>query len=70
VLVENHSLKPYRQRVLGTYVLLRRRCGWRARRRGDRAAKAADRAARPRETILLAPGGEAGRHHPLARHRA
>jgi hypothetical protein len=22
VLVENHSLKPYRQRVLGTYVLL------------------------------------------------
>jgi hypothetical protein len=53
VLVENHSLKPYRQRVLGTYVLIEEAL----RLAGSdgaaiAAAKAADRAARPRETIL------------------
>lgn len=48
VLVENHSLKPYEQRVLGTYVLLEsalRATG--ASARALRAAIAADRARRP-----------------------
>lgn len=52
VLVENHMLKPYRQRVLGTYVLLEAALKIAA---SDRAriiaAKAADRANRP--TALL-----------------
>ena len=48
ILVENHSLKPYPQRVLGTYVLLEAAL----RSIGDNAASlhdaiAADRAARP-----------------------
>ncbi len=48
VLVENHMLKPYRQRVLGTYVLLEAALKLAATDR-DRitAAKAADRASRP-----------------------
>jgi len=48
VLVENHSLKPYKQRVLGTYVLLAaalRALGENAA--SVRAAIEADRAARP-----------------------
>ncbi|MEP9401929.1 M14 family metallopeptidase [Sphingomonas sp. VNH70] len=48
VLVENHMLKPYRQRVLGTYVLLAaalKVAGRDAARIA--AAKAADRASRP-----------------------
>ena len=48
VLVENHSLKPYRQRVLGTYVLLE--SALRTVGRGAialQAAIAADRKARP-----------------------
>ncbi|MCT8003050.1 M14 family metallopeptidase [Sphingomonas sanguinis] len=48
VLVENHMLKPFRQRVLGTYVLLEaalRLAGQDADRIA--AAKAADRASRP-----------------------
>lgn len=52
VLVENHMLKPYRQRVLGTYVLLEeaiRLAGAEAPR--IVAAKARDRASRPR-TLL------------------
>ena len=53
VLVENHSLKPYDQRVLGTYVFLRsvlRATG----EAGDalRRAIARDRAARPAELAL------------------
>ncbi|MGK6323411.1 M14 family metallopeptidase [Sphingomonas sp. DT-51] len=52
VLVENHMLKPYRQRVLGTYVLLEAALKVAA---GDAAritaAKAQDRASRPR-TLL------------------
>jgi murein tripeptide amidase MpaA len=53
VLVENHSLKPFRQRVLGTYVLLAetlRVLG----ESGDglRRAKAADGARRPMEVAL------------------
>lgn len=52
VLVENHMLKPYRQRVLGTYVLLEaalRIAGTDAAR--IRAAKARDRTSRPRELL-------------------
>ncbi|TKD53313.1 M14 family metallopeptidase [Sphingomonas baiyangensis] len=52
VLVENHMLKPYRQRVLGTYVLLEaalKLAGAEAGRIAE--AKAADRASRP-ETLL------------------
>lgn len=48
VLVENHMLKPYRQRVLGTYVLLEAALKVTARDAGRiAAAKAADRASRP-----------------------
>ncbi|GAA3715527.1 M14 family metallopeptidase [Sphingomonas cynarae] len=48
VLVENHMLKPYRQRVLGTYVLLEAALAL-AASDGDRiaAAKAGDRSSRP-----------------------
>jgi len=52
VLVENHSLKPYRQRVLGTYVLIEealRLAG--AEGAAIERAKAADRAARPSDYI-------------------
>ena len=52
-LVETHSLKPYRQRVLGTYVLLEeslRLVGREAR--AIAAAIAADRASRPRTEVL------------------
>jgi hypothetical protein len=53
VLVENHSLKNYRQRVLGTYVLVEAAL----KLIGDdaaavRAAVTADRAARPTETVI------------------
>ncbi len=53
VLVENHSLKPYRQRVLGTYVLLEESL----RVVGEQgpaiaAAIAADRASRPPTEVL------------------
>ncbi len=52
VLVENHMLKPYRQRVLGTYVLLEAALDVAARDAARiAAAKAADRAARP-DTLL------------------
>ena len=52
VLVENHMLKPYRQRVLGTYVLLEAALTI-AARDADRiaAAKARDRASRPAELL-------------------
>jgi hypothetical protein len=52
VLVENHMLKPYRQRVLGTYVLLEaalKIAGTDAARIA--AAKATDRASRPTELL-------------------
>jgi hypothetical protein len=49
VLVENHSLKPYRQRVLGTYVLLEQTLQTLASEaKSLKAAIAADRAARPK----------------------
>ncbi|HYF21760.1 MAG TPA: M14 family metallopeptidase [Caulobacteraceae bacterium] len=48
VLVENHSLKPYRQRVLGTYVLIEQSLKALAAHGAElRAAMAADRAERP-----------------------
>ncbi|OWK33578.1 M14 family metallopeptidase [Sphingomonas dokdonensis] len=48
VLVENHMLKPYRQRVLGTYVLLEAALKVAATDAGRiAAAKAQDRASRP-----------------------
>jgi hypothetical protein len=53
ILVENHSLKPYRQRVLGTYVLIEealRLAG--AEGEAIARAKAADRASRPADYIL------------------
>ena len=52
VLIENHMLKPYRQRVLGTYVLLEEALRV-AGRDADRivAAKARDRASRPAELL-------------------
>ena len=53
VLVENHTMKPYRQRVLGTYVLLEQSIRTVARDR-ERIArdKAADRAARPARLMV------------------
>ena len=53
VLVETHSLKPYRQRVLGTYVLVEeslRLLG--AKGAGLETAIAADRAERPATSVL------------------
>jgi murein tripeptide amidase MpaA len=50
VLVENHSLKPYRQRVLGTYVLLESTLATLASEGARlKSAIAADRALRPTE---------------------
>lgn len=52
VLVENHMLKPYRQRVLGTYVLLEAALKIAARDAPRiAAAKAEDRASRPRDLL-------------------
>ena len=52
VLVENHMLKPYRQRVLGTYVLLEAALRIAAADAGRiAAAKLADRASRPLELL-------------------
>jgi hypothetical protein len=53
VLVENHSLKPYRQRVLGMYVLLDETLRLLGERGAElRDATAADRAARPATVAL------------------
>ncbi|WP_296165035.1 M14 family metallopeptidase [uncultured Brevundimonas sp.] len=50
ILIENHSLKPHEQRVLGTYVFLDQAMRTLAERGGDlRAAIAADSALRPAE---------------------
>lgn len=52
VLNENHMLKPYRQRVLGTYVLLEAALKLAGQDAGRiAAAKAADRASRPAELL-------------------
>ena len=66
VLVENHMMKPYRQRVLGTYVLLEaalKLAGQDAGAIGQ--AKASDRASRPAE--MLTRWKPAGTHHALGR---
>lgn len=53
VLLETHSLKPYRQRVLGTYVFIEEALRVAGEDGADlRAAIAADRAQRPREIVL------------------
>jgi hypothetical protein len=53
VLLETHSLKPYRQRVLGTYVFVEAALALLGRDgAAARAAIAQDRAARPAETVL------------------
>lgn len=53
VLVENHAMKPYRRRVLGTYVLLEQSLKTVAREgQGIAAAKARDRAARPAQLMV------------------
>ena len=53
VLVENHSLKPYRQRVLGTYVLIEEALRLAAAEGASlRQAIVADRASRPSEVVL------------------
>ncbi len=53
VLVESHSLKPYRQRVLGTYVLVEESLHLVGAKGAEIAAViAADRASRPRTEIL------------------
>ncbi len=50
ILIENHSLKPHEQRVLGTYVFLEQAMRTLAERGGDlRTAIAADSALRPAE---------------------
>jgi hypothetical protein len=64
VLVENHSLKPYRQRVLGTYVLIEQSIRALAEHGAElRAAAAADHARRETQltvnwTAETAPTGE------------
>ncbi len=60
VLLETHSLKPYRRRVLGTYVFVEEALRLAGREGATlRAAIAQDRASRPREVVL--------RWKPLAR---
>ncbi|WP_240902887.1 M14 family metallopeptidase [Caulobacter sp. SLTY] len=50
ILIENHSLKPHEQRVLGTYVFIEQSLRVLAQRGGDlRAASAKDAALRPAE---------------------
>ncbi len=53
VLVENHSLKPYRQRVLGTYVLLEQTLSLLGSQgKALQLAKKADEQARPQRQVL------------------
>jgi len=54
VLVENHSLKPYRRRVLGTYVLLAESMALLAREQASlQAATNSDRQSRPQSVPLV-----------------
>ncbi len=61
ILVENHSLKPYRQRVLGTYVLLATSMEILAQEaRSLKTATESDRARRPESVVLgFIPGDSA-----------
>ena len=66
VLVETHSLKPYRQRVLGTYVLLEAALRSLAEHGAElEAAAAADERLRPRQVVL----GWTPRPTPVGRQR-
>ena len=59
ILVENHSLKPYRQRVLGTYVLLEHSLRVLAQQgKALQLAKKADENARPQRQVLLFKAAE------------
>lgn len=70
VLVENHSLKPYDQRVLGTYVLLAGAMDLLGREfEGLRRATAADRASR-RSPLPLAFGVPTGEPFPTVPFKA
>jgi hypothetical protein len=52
ILIENHSLKPHEQRVLGTYVFIETALKLLAEKGGDlRAATVSDRALRPAEIL-------------------
>jgi murein tripeptide amidase MpaA len=64
VLVENHSLKPVRQRILGSYALLEASLTIAAHDRASlRAAKAADRSRRCKQPVLgWAPSKDPVRH--------
>ncbi len=63
IVVENHSLKPFRRRVLGTYVLLESSLRTLGEHGGElRAATASDRARRPSPlTLAWEAGGKPGR---------
>lgn len=59
ILVENHSLKPYRQRVLGTYVLLEHSLQLLAQQgKALQLAKKADENARPQRQVLAFKAAE------------
>ncbi|WP_430456050.1 M14 family metallopeptidase [Rheinheimera sp.] len=59
ILVENHSLKPYRQRVLGTYVLLQHSLQLLAQQgKALQLAKKADENARPQRQVLAFKAAE------------
>ena len=59
ILVENHSLKPYRQRVLGTYVLLEHSLQLLAQQgKALQLAKKADENARPQRQVLAFKSAE------------
>jgi len=62
VLVENHSLKPFDRRVLGTYVFLEATLAVVGEHGADlRAANAQDRQTRPDPVVLSWTGGEGAR---------
>jgi hypothetical protein len=59
ILVENHSLKPYRQRVLGTYVFMEATMKALAQHKGSlRSAIDKDRNSRPEKVVLQFTVGE------------
>jgi hypothetical protein len=64
ILIENHSLKPFRRRVLGMYVLLASLIGGVAERVGElRSAVAEDRRQRPAKVPLGWTAAAAKAHH-------
>jgi hypothetical protein len=66
ILVENHSLKPYDQRVLGTYVFMEAALELVAREHGSlREAVRKDRARRPDRVVLEYQWGDASKVETL-----